>query len=345
MVLTERKRQILNNVIRDFIITGEPVGSSRLVKQYGLNVSPATVRNELAALEEMGYLRQPHTSAGRIPTDEGYRLYVSTLESFDVLSEKEMKVVSKFYSDLSKEIGDIMHETCDLLSNLTRYVALAFAPPLTKSSVKHLDLVWLGPNAILLVLITDTGRVVKRVIEIVEPVEHKEIEGIEKTLNQRLSGINIDEMSDELKGEIAAQAVPRNRDTVGLVISQIIDCLAEEEEERAYLGGTANILNYNQFDELNEIRQLMQVFEQKYFLLELLKEALDARQVVVKIGSENVRKEMQNCSFIGTSYQVRGKPVGTLGILGPRRMDYARVISAVKCTAQSLSEVLDSLHE
>lgn len=341
-MLSKRRRIILNNLIENYVVTGEPTGSSRLVKKYGIEASPATVRNELAALEEMGYLEQPHTSAGRVPTDKGYRFYVSSLTQDTGLSETEKIAVHRFYSELSKEVEGLLRETCDLLSNITHYVAIAFAAPPRKSSIKHLDLVWLGSNTVLLVLITDTGRVGKRIIEFKQTVASEVLGKVEKSLNQKISGKNIDEVPQETEEEMAELFHPGGRILTEKILEQIVDCLTEEEGERAYLGGTTNILDYSQFAELTEIQELFKAFEQKYFLLGLLKEALAAPPVVVKIGSENKQQEMKHCSFIGTSYRVEGKSVGTVGILGPTRMNYPRAISAVEYIARNLSETLDS---
>jgi heat-inducible transcriptional repressor len=341
-VLDERKKILLYAVVDEYILAAQPVGSKNLVKRHGLDISSATVRNELALLEEMGFLTHPHTSAGRIPTDKGYRLYVDSLIDASSLTPAEEKSIFQFYSMLSKEIEDLMRETSNLLANITNYLAIVFAPTFKKSVLKHVDLVSLYPHAVLIVIVTNTGWVAKRVLELQEPVEAFELEEVEKVLNERLASLDFDEIS--LKGRVELRGLlPGKWFLVEKIVDEIIDCLRERENRRVFLGGTANLLRLPEFESLEKIRTLLQVLEEGYSLLRLIEGALETSSVVVKIGSENEGVELRDCSLVAVSYRLGGESLGTIGILGPVRMDYARAISAVQCIAKNLTYVLESL--
>ncbi|MDI6688892.1 MAG: heat-inducible transcriptional repressor HrcA [Actinomycetota bacterium] len=366
-MLDSRKKLILYAVVHNYILTAEPVSSLRLVEQYQLGVSPATVRNELAELEEMGYLWQPHTSAGRIPTDRGYRYYVDSLMGSEGLSPVEKRSIHLFYTQLNKEMEDLMRETSQLLSQLTNYVAVVFGPALRKSSLKHLDLISLCPHSVLMVLITDTGCVAKRVLEMDRSINQRKLSRVERVLNRKLADLNLYEISQ--KRREFADLLPQQSGLVQGIIDKILDSLMQEERERIYLGGTANILRQPEFESLERIQNLLKTLEQGYILLQLLGEALEAcppslsslaasphsaagqagrgrwvSKVIVRIGSENEAVEMQDYSLVATGYHAGGQTLGTLGILGPTRMNYPRAISAVECIAQNLSRILESLH-
>jgi heat-inducible transcriptional repressor len=342
-VLDERKKLILYAAVNDYIHTGEPAASKRLVEHYSLNYSSATVRHELMILEMMGYLVQPHTSAGRVPTESGYRFYIEALAGQEGLSVVEQEAVQHAFTTLNKEIEDLMRETSQLLSQLTNYAALVFAPPLRKSVLKHIDLLFLAPESVLLVLITSTGRVAKRVINLKSKMASEDLNRVEMVLNAELSGLGFDEISKKSRVELGL-FFRQQVELVELVVEQIIECLAQEEKERFYLGGTANLLTQPEFGNPEKFQAVMKVLEKGYALLRFLNEALEIKNVLVKIGSDNVALGVDNCSLVATSYQVGGEHLGTIGVLGPTRMDYARSISAVECVARSLSQALVDFH-
>lgn len=342
-VLGGRKKLILYAAVNDYIHTSEPAASKHLVERYDLNISSATVRHELITLEMMGYLVQPHTSAGRIPTEAGYRFYIEALAGQDGLSMGEQEAVQHAFTTLNKEIEDLMRETSRLLSQLTNYAALVFAPPLRKSILKHIDLLFLAPESVLLVLITSTGRVAKRVINLKLKMDSEDLSRVEAVLNAKLSGLGFDEISRKSRVE-AGLFFRQQIELVELVVEQIIECLAQEEKERFYLGGTANLLAQPEFGNPEKLQAVMNVLERGYALLRFLNEALDIKSVLVKIGSDNKALGIDNCSLVAANYQVGGEFLGTIGILGPTRMDYARSISAVECVARSLSKALEDFH-
>lgn len=341
-MLDERKEILLYAVIHEYILTAQPVGSKKLVKRHGLDVSSATVRNELAMLEKMGLLTHPHTSAGRIPTEKGYRFYVDSLTDTNDLKPAEEKSIFKFYSMLSKEMEDLLRETSNLLANVTSYLAIVFGPTFRKSALKHVDLVLMHPHVVLVVIVTDTGWVAKRVLELQESVEFSDLEGMERVLNEKLSGLDLDEIF--LSGRVELRGLlPGKWALVNKIVDEIIDALEEREDRRVFLGGTANLLRQPEFESLEKLQQLLEILERGYSLLRFVEEALEKNQVVVRIGSENDGMELRDCSLVAANYGVGGESLGTIGILGPVRMDYPRAISSVQCVAKNLTFVLESL--
>lgn len=338
-MLDTRKKAILFVAVQEYILTAEPVSSQRLVEKYQLGVSSATVRNELAALEDLGYLRQPHTSAGRIPTDIGYRFYVDNTLDKPGLSVQEEEAVTELFSVINREMGAMLHETTRILSNLTNYVAVVLAPSFKKSVLKHVDLVSISSRHILVVLITDKGQVLKRIINI-ELVD-KGLSGIEQFLNERLQGLT---QAQILALKQGIELI--DRDTSRLMkhlIGEIADVMASEDKERVFLGGTSTILRQREFEDLNRIEGLLSSLEHGYHLLQWLEDSLRTEKVLVKIGSENTDQQIKDCSVIASSYHIDGETLGTLGIIGPTRMDYARAISSVKFIADNLTRALTEL--
>ncbi len=341
--LNARQKEVLKAAVQDYILTAVPVASKRLVERYLFDVSPATIRNDLALLEEMGYLMQPHTSAGRTPTDEGYRYYVDSLSETYTLTPEEEMSVRKFYATLHMEIGELMRQTTHLLSTLTNYIAVAFAPTLKQSYFKHLDLILTAPNSALLVLITNTGRIAKGVVDFDFTLSPEALDRVEASLNREFKGLTLKEISEQVekaKSDILTESW-KIKEKVG---QEILNCLSLEEKERIFLGGTSSILSYPEFENLEKVAALLEALEKGYLLLKLLQTAIQVKNVVVKIGSENP-KEMREFSVVAKSYCVRGNPLGSIGILGPTRMDYPKAISTVSYVAKNLSEMLEFWYE
>jgi heat-inducible transcriptional repressor len=342
VILDERKKAILRAVVHDYITTAEPVGSRAITEKHGLGVSPATVRHELGMLEDLGYLRQPHTSAGRVPTDLGYRFYVDTLSAVR-LGPAQRATIDGIFATVSKEIEDLMSETSVLLSRMTLHTGIVFAPALGKSAFKHIDLVLLSPDTVLMVLITDAGCVEKQVLELKSEVTTEDLTQVETVLNQHLARLNIDQVktrrSEMLKHAVNCQGLLRE------VFGKIVDQMDKEESKRIFLGGTFHFLRQPEFESVKRVQSILEALERRYVLLRLLGDTFSESQVVVRIGSENRQSEIRDCSFVAANYRFGGKSLGTLGILGPTRMDYAHVISTVKYFADTLSQVLESLHQ
>ncbi|MBS3909919.1 MAG: heat-inducible transcription repressor HrcA [Actinobacteria bacterium] len=338
-MLDARKKAILYVAVQEYILTAEPVSSQKLVEKYQLGVSSATVRNELATLEALGYLHQPHTSAGRIPTDMGYRYYVDGITDKPGLTHQEENSIVKLFSSINMEMEELMKETTHILSNVTSYIAVTLAPSFKKSTLKHIDLVSLSPRHVLLVLITDKGQVLKRTVSM-EPFAG-EMGEIERFLNEKLQGLDSTGIS-ALKDTLTLPDRDAFR-TASTVINAILDIIESDERERVFLSGTAGIYGQPEFEELSKVHSLLNAIEQGYRLMQWLEDSVRTRKVLVRIGSENTDDDMRGCSIITSGYQLDNETQGTLGIIGPTRMNYSRAISVVELISDKLSKALVEL--
>ena len=337
--LGERRASILRAVVSHFVSSGEPVGSKTLVERFSLGVSSATVRNELAALEEMGYIYQPHTSAGRIPTDSGYRFFVDAWGTDPKLSSRDKQEVQRFFGEPRWELEDALRQTASLLSNLTHHAAVVFAPALDRSTVRHVELVELPGARAMVVLVTDTGRVENHVVAIGEAVDEVQLSRTAEMLNRIVVGIPLDEAAKKLL-EVVDRFPLELRDVATSVARTLNLELAQREAERVFLEGTSNIVDEHKFADLETVRQVIGALEHRRLLLEVLADALAAGSVSVRIGAENSIQEMQNCAVVTAAYGTEGDVIGTLGVVGPTRMDYRRTIAAVHEVASNLGRML-----
>ena len=342
-MLNKRQQKILTTVVYRYIMTGTPVGSKSLAQGLNLGVSPATIRNELSKLEGMGYLSQPHTSAGRVPTDLGYRFYVDSLSGRTRLREEEKKAILTLFSNKTQELENMLQETSTLLSRLTSSAALIIAPRLMRNTIKHVDMVKLAEDLVLLVIITDTGRVEKKVLDMEEGEKKKvaDLEGVQEFLNRRLQGKGLEEL-EKIDTDVEVKPL-KPRLLAVQALSVIKDILSHEDYERVYVGGTVNLLRYLDEEGVKRIENLLKHFEEQDFLLNMLSESLRSSELLVRIGDENIYKELQYFSLVATPYAIGEEMMGTVSVLGPTRMDYARVIPTVDFIAKSLSRTLEML--
>ncbi|MHB0976260.1 MAG: heat-inducible transcriptional repressor HrcA [Candidatus Aquicultorales bacterium] len=339
--LDERKRQILYAAVQEYILTAEPVSSIKLVSKYKLNVSSATVRNELSALEQLGYLHQPHTSAGRMPTDSGYRYYVDSLIRNNSLSREEMRTIDFLFSALSREMEGLMRDTSLMLSKITRYVAVVLAPTIKTSAIKHLDLVRLSAQTVLAVIITDTGLVAKKTLILKDPVDELQLREIEGIIDPWIKGLTASQIRE--KQQSLLSVFPQNEAVMLAILNEVVDCLEKEEKDQVFLDGTSNILNLPEFEDFHKVQGLLETLEQGYVLLNWLQESLTGKGVIVRIGSENEMASAKNYSLVASRYGADDHSQGTVGIIGPTRMDYARAMAAVEYIAGNLSKALGAL--
>lgn len=339
--LSDRRNEILRAIVRHYVRSGEPVGSKTLVERYKLDVSPATVRNEMAALEEAGLIYQPHTSAGRVPTDSGYRLFVDR-STPPRLPEKEARRIRSFFIEPRWELEDALRHTASLLSSLTDHAAVVFAPPLARSLVRHVELVELTGARSMVVMVTDTGRVENHVISIPEGhLDDPQLDQAGEMLNRLLEGVPLDEAVTTIRSGM--ERVPLElRELIAEVAIALEESLAERDVDRMFLEGTSNIVDEAKFADLETVRQVIGALEHRRLLLEVLADALSLGSVSVRIGSENPASEMQFCSVITAPYG-SDNPIGSLGVVGPTRMDYRRTIAAVHEVSASLGRMLSSL--
>ncbi len=336
-MLDARKRYILSALIEDFIITAEPVGSKRLVEKYALGISPATARNELAWLEEMGYISQPHTSAGRVPTDSGYRFYVDMLKEESRPSAADLQAIGNFYGELNHEIGQLMKETSRLLAELTRCAALVYAPDIRKERIKHIDLVGLGGRGVLLVVITSNGSVSKQVVDFSIAVEAETLARLERSLNDSLADLTVDDVPAAVL-QAGGLTAPESA-MLEQAHAYIVKSLDKDAAERVYYDGAAYLLAGAETSAARRANEVLGLLERNYRLLEWLQAIADECDVIVSIGAEN-QLDLNGFSLVASGYEVHGQPVGVLGILGPTRMDYQKAIGAVRHIAKNLGQVL-----
>ncbi len=336
-MVEERKLAVLRAIVEDYVATQEPVGSKALVERHNLGVSPATIRNDMAALEDEGYIAQPHTSAGRVPTDKGYRLFVDRLSTIKPLSAAERRAIQTFL-DGAMDLDDVVARTVRLLAQLTRQVAVVQYPSLTRSSVRHVELVSLGAGRVMLVLITDTGRVEQRVVETSTAIADDTVAEVRGRLNTAVVGVRLTEAPDRL-ADLAAAFPVEDRPAVSAIVSTLLETLVEHREERIMLAGTANLARFGQDFPLT-IRPVLEALEEHVVLLRLLGEAGDPTTLRVLIGHENPHEGLAATSVVSSGYGTGEQAVASLGVLGPTRMDYPSTMGAVRAVARYVGHIL-----
>jgi heat-inducible transcriptional repressor len=336
MTLDDRKLEVLRAIVEDYVATQEPVGSKALVERHHLRVSPATIRNDMAVLEEEGYLRQPHTSSGRVPTDKGYRLFVDRLSRIKPLSAAERRAIERFLAG-AMDLDDVVHRTVRLLAQLTRQVAVVQYPSLARSRVRHVELVPISGTRLTLVMITDTGRVEQRLVELPGPIAAEDVGDIRQLINETLGGLWLGE-TPELVQSLQEQIRPELRLHMTSLTTVLLETLVERSEERIALAGTANLTRAGMLDFSGTIRPILEALEEEVVLLKLFGQA-ERSLMRIRIGDENEIEDLRAASTVTTGYGPRNT-VGGLGVLGPTRMDYPATIATVRAVARYVGEVL-----
>lgn len=340
--LDERKAEILKAIVRGYIAEGEPVGSRRIVADARLSVSAATVRSEMSSLEEAGYIAQPHTSAGRVPTDKGYRFFVDSLSDPQRLSAEQRAAIEGLLLG-SDDLDDLLRRTSNVLSRLTRFAALVVAPRLDRSRLRHIELVRLGPHTLLAVLIADTGRVEKRMIDLEAPVEEHDVHRAGYAINDAAVGLHLAQAPDVVAG-VASGAPDALRPLIDAVAEVLRRGLVDTDAaEQVYVGGTANIAGPGYFDRIEQLKDVYETLEEQVVVLRMMRDALASGDPAVRIGTELPLVELAACSVVAASYESVGGSSGSLGVLGPTRMDYSRTLAAVQAVASSLEKALAEL--
>ncbi|MGH2807093.1 MAG: heat-inducible transcriptional repressor HrcA [Actinomycetota bacterium] len=337
--LGDRRAKILRVLVSHYVRSGEPVGSKTLVERYNLGVSAATVRNEMAALEDAGFIYQPHTSAGRIPTDMGYRYFVDRWSNDSRLPEREAQQVKRFFGEPRWELEDALRQTASLLSTLTDHAAVVFAPALDRSTVRHVELVALPMERAMVVLVTDTGRVENHVVRIPAGVDEVQLSQTAEMMNRAVVDTPLEQAPVKMVQELDRFPL-EFREVVGAVATSLAEELSHNEAQRVFLEGTSNIVDEHKFSDLETVRQVIQALEHRRLLLEVLADALSVERVSVRIGAENALDAMQACTVISAPYGADGSALGSLGVVGPTRMDYRRSIAAVHEVAANLGRML-----
>jgi heat-inducible transcriptional repressor len=336
----ERRMAVLRAIVQDFVATSEPVGSKALLERHALGVSAATVRNDMAALEEDGLITAPHTSAGRIPTDAGYRLFVDRLSAVRRLTPAQQAAITEFL-DGAVDLDDVVDRTTRLLASLTRHVAVVQYPSLTRSQVRHVELVPLGEHRLMIVLILNTGRVEQRILEVggdASGVGEEPLARIRSKVNAVAAGRSLAEASAGLEA-LPDDLELGDRDLARAIARTLDDALVEEREERVVLAGTANLMRGGP-DLAASIGEVLEALEQHVVLLKLLNSSGATDSIGVRIGHENAYAGLRSTSVITAGYGTGPDSVAALGVLGPTRMDYPGTMASVRAVAAYLSQIL-----
>ena len=338
--LTLRQVEILSRVVETHVATGLPVGSKTLVEREGIGAAPSTVRNELAVLEEHGLLTHPHTSAGRVPTDAGYRYYVDRVLEQLGPRPAELRVD---LSEARNQVDSALQATTDALAQLTHLLALVSAPPLATTTVRHVEVLLLQPQLVMVVVITSTGGVTKRVFAFAEAVDPGLAEWAREYLNERVAGLQLGARLLRSRFE-DADLGPRERAFLTQLAPAFTE-LVEGGEQSLYVGGTAGLLDEFQASDLRGYRRLLEVLEQRAALLELMRANLVSKEPFVRVGSEFGDPDLRNLSLVAAPYGLRHRNLGTVSLVGPTRMDYVTAIDAVRCAAHELSLIVEEVYE
>lgn len=343
MELSDRKQKILQAIIDEYIGTAEPVGSRAISKKNKLGLSSATIRNEMADLEEMGYLIQPHTSAGRIPSDVGYRFYVNSLMRRYQMSVEAIEKLQQIMTERVSQLEMIIKKASFIASTLTEYTTVVTSPKLNSSRIKKIELVNLGFGNVMVVIITGTGIIKNQSVAI--DVDDDTALSLTEILNSRISGLTADELTfekikaigDEIDGKIDIQ--PKVLINILNFVYEAIDSLDETE---VYVNNAKSILSYPEFSDVGKAREMLTFLENKENLVKLIGSGEDG--VNIKIGAENEFEELSNSSLVTVNYKMGDKVVGRIGVIGPKRMDYAKVIASLDCISNHVDKILDQLY-
>lgn len=338
--LSQRQELILARVVEEYVSTGSPVGSKTLVERAELDVSSSTVRYELAVLEEQGLLTHPHTSAGRIPTDAGYRLFVDRL--LDRLDTRPSELDLDL-SAVQSQVDSALRATTEALADLTHLLALVSAPPLETTIVRRVEVLLLQPHVAMVVVITSTGGVTKRLLTFEQPVDSGLADWAGQYLNETVAGLRLGARLLRSRFEDPALS-ERERTFLDRLAPAFTDVL-EAEEQTLYVGGTAGVLDEFRSDEMRNYRRLLEVLEQRAAVLDLLRASLGSKRPFVRVGPDLDNPDLAGVSLVGAAYGLQHLNLGTVSLLGPTRMDYEKAIAAVRTAASELSRFVEELYE
>jgi len=334
--MSSRRLEILRAIVDEYVATQEPVGSKSIADRHGLGISPATIRNEMAVLEDEGLITQPHTSAGRIPTDLGYRVFVDKLATVKPLSGAERRAIETFLEG-ALDLDDVVMRTVRLLADVTKQVAVVQYPTMVKSRVRHVEIVSLTSSRLMVIVITDAGRIEQRAIELTKDVSDQFISAIRNQLNNAMMGQSLPDVAERLTGIMESYSGSDRRD-VAIVLSTVIEMAMEQPEQKVVLAGTANLARFQE-DFSAQMHPVLEALEEQVVLLRLLGDANET--VKVRIGSEQSETNLRSTSLVTVGYGSDTSPLGALGIIGPTRMDYAGSMAAVSAVARYVGRFIN----
>lgn len=344
--LNERAQQLLKVLIEGYIVDGAPVGSSTLAKRSGMKISPATVRNVMALLEDQGYIHAPHTSAGRVPTARGYRLFVDSLVNVQELDQSDMHTLEGRFSDEHTTNSQLIQTASSLLSNITQLAGVVTLPSIEAVAIRHIEFLYLSTDQILVVLVMSDNEVQNRIIRTDREYSSVELQQFGNYLNEHLNGMDL-----HMARKHMLDSMNKDRETLNKMMRSAIelgekafDGMSKEEspEEDCLIVGKTNLMEYDDFSDMDTLRQIFNAFNEKQDVLKLLDNCIQAKGVQIFIGRESGRAVFNDCSLVTAPYSIDDKHLGVLGVIGPKRMQYERVIPVVDITSRLLSAALRS---
>jgi heat-inducible transcriptional repressor len=339
MTMDDRKSKILQAIIEDYVATAEPIGSRTIARKFSLGVSPATIRNEMSDLEELGYLEQPHASAGRVPSDRGYRYYVDCLMESREVTSGEDEIIRRTFERKAREVDTLVRETARLLSETTNLTAVVSGPQMERAHFKDLRIVPIGPGKAVLIYMTDSGFVENQVLELPVEVTMLELQKFSDVLTEQLRGQPVETLS---KGAIRSLQQELRR--YGALLEQALHFLNERMEpgdrQRVFMGGATHMLGQPEFRNVDKARNLLSLLERDDVVTNLLSSSGRSEALTINIGEEIKIRDMAECSVVSATYRLGDEVVGRMGVIGPKRMDYGRVVSIMNAVSRHFSENL-----
>lgn len=339
-MLNDRKKKILQLIIEDYISTAEPVGSRTIARKYDLGISPATIRNEMSDLELLGYLEQPHTSAGRVPSAQAYRFYVDSIVEPDALTDNERALINSWFNERRRSIDEIFQSTAKILSRMTQNVSMILANRDAEARFRYMKFLPLDEHHAILCIITDDGNVDNCVVEIPLGMRSEELDYIAGRVSRLLEGFELDNITEDLLKAVHTDVADDKLLFTSLVQS-IRNVRNKHQEQKVFLGGTKQLLNQPEFRDVERFKNILGILEEERMVRDLLKVGKDSG-LRITIGTENKFTGIQDCSMVQATYRLNGQIVGTMAVLGPTRMEYGKVISVMDYLHKYLKVMLEN---
>ena len=338
MRIDDRKIKILQAIINDYIRTGEPVGSRTIAKNYDLGIGSATIRNEMSDLESMGYLEQPHASAGRVPSSKGYRLYVDHLiGDADLTPDEKLKIKQYIVDSAMLEVDKIVKQTSALLSELTNLTCIIEAPSVKKSFIKSIQLIKVDENNIVTIFLTDTGLIKNHVMKVQNMPKEETLKKINNVLNNRLVNLSIAEINLEVINNLKMD-LSEYEEIFNAILPSLYETLNDADNSEVFMDGATNIFNYQEYHDIDKAKEILSLLNDKSEVISLLNPQKD---ITISIGEENYKPEAKECSVISAEYSFNDRPIGKIGLIGPRRINYSKVIAIMSEVVKELNNILN----
>ena len=337
-LLDVRKMRILEAIVDDYILTASPVGSRTLSKRSDIELSPATIRNEMSDLTELGFLEQPHTSAGRVPNEKAYRLYVNAIMDSARLTDDEAEYIRSHLNTRVSEVGEVIKQTARMLSGITKYTSVVLTPQMKRARLKQISLISVTDGSALAVIVTNSGSTINSMLDVPKGITQEQLEKLSALMNKRLVGYRMEDIRKTL--------LPMLQEEVGEQAEAVMDMLSgisdDIERQDVEVVGAVNMLNYPEYSDVAKAQSFLKEVESGDYIRQV-RTTDDGLELTVRIGKENDNPELKDCSLITVSYNVCGEKVGSMGVIGPTRMDYGKVVAVLKCMSESLSSVLSDM--